>query len=72
VNLFSGILFNTPEAILEGRFASKGRIEYQFKTFGGITIIFVEVKLDIGSLTERLNCYAQVIAECDSIVKNCQ
>ena len=62
---FSGLLFNTPEAMLEGRIATKGRIEYQFKTYGGVTVVFIEVKLDIGNLTERLNCYAQVIAECD-------
>ena len=59
VALFSGLLFNTPEEMLEGR------IEYQFKTYGGVTVIFIEVKLDIGNLTERLNYYAQVIAECD-------
>jgi hypothetical protein len=41
-------------------------MEYQFKTFGGITVIFIEVKLDIGSATERQNCIAQVIAECDA------
>ncbi|KAN0068796.1 hypothetical protein V8E54_012965, partial [Elaphomyces granulatus] len=59
--LFSGVLFNTPETLLEGRVT----MEYQFKTFGGITVIFIEVKLDIGSATERQNCIAQVIAECD-------
>jgi hypothetical protein len=65
VALFSGLLFNTPEAILEGKITTKGRIEYQFKTYGGVTVVFIEVKLDIGNLRERLNCYAQVIAECD-------
>ena len=68
VALFSGLLFNTPETLLEGRLTSKGRIEYQFKTYGGITVVFIEVKLDIGNLTERLNCIAQVIAECDGMV----
>ena len=63
VALFSGLLFNKPEAILEGK--TKGRIEYQFKTYGGVTLVFIEVKRDVGSLTERLNYYAQVIAECD-------
>jgi hypothetical protein len=65
VALFSGLLFNKPEAILEGKITTKGRIEYQFKTCGGVTVIFIEVKRDVGSLTERLNYYAQVIAECD-------
>jgi hypothetical protein len=65
VALFSGLLYNTPEDALEGRIATKGRIEYQFKTYGGVTVLFIEVKMQVGSLTERLNCYAQVIAECD-------
>ena len=47
---------------------TKGRIEYQFKTYGGITVVFIEVKLNIGNETELLNCFAQVIAECDSMV----
>lgn len=63
--LFYGLLYNTPESILKGRITTRGRIEYQFKTFGGVTVVFIQVKLSIGSLTERLNCIAQVIAECD-------
>jgi len=63
VALFRGLLSNTPEEMLESK--TKGRIEYQFKTYGGVTVIFIEVKLDVGNLAERLNCYAQVIAECD-------
>jgi len=70
VRLFSGLLFNTPEAILEGRLTTKGRIEYQFKTYGGITVVFIEVKLEIGNSTERLNCVAQVIAECDGMIRD--
>src|SRR5271155_6031467 len=62
VALFSGLLFNTPEEMLEGKIATKGRIEYQFKTYGGVTVVFIEVKRDVGSRTERLNYYAQVIA----------
>ena len=64
--LFSGLVFNTPET----RLTTKGRIEYQFLTYGGVTVIFVEVKLEIGGSTERLNCLAQVIAECDGIIQN--
>ena len=48
----------------------KGCIEYQFKTYGGITVVFIEVKLEIGNLTERLNFFAQVIAECDGMARN--
>jgi hypothetical protein len=65
VALFSGLLFNTPEEMLEGKIATKGCIEYQFTIYGGVTVIFIEVKLNVGSLAERLNYYAQVIAECD-------
>ena len=54
----------------EGRIATKGRIEYQFQTYGGVTILFIEVKLGIGGLAERLDCVAQVIAECDGMVQN--
>jgi hypothetical protein len=63
VALFSGLLFNTPEEMLEGK--TKDRIEYQFQIYGGTTVVFIEVKLSIGGEAERLNCYAQVIAECD-------
>jgi len=66
VALFSGVLLNTPETLLEGRITTKGRIEYQFKTFGGITVVFIEVKLNLGNSTERINFFAQVIAECDA------
>ncbi|KAI9769791.1 MAG: hypothetical protein M1840_003785 [Geoglossum simile] len=66
VGLFSGLLYNTPESMLEGKITSKGRIEYQFKTFGGVTVLFIEVKLLIGGLSERLDCIAQVIAEADA------
>ena len=67
--LFSGLMLNTPETILEGRITTEGRIEYQFLTYGGITIVFIEVKLEIGGLTERLNCVAQVIAECNGMIQ---
>jgi hypothetical protein len=69
VALFCGLLFNTPEEILEGKIVTKDRIEYQFKTYGGVTVVFIEVKLDVGNLAERLNCYAQVIAECDGMFR---
>lgn len=43
----------------------KGRIEYQFKTRGGITIVFIEVKRETGVASERLDFIVQVIiAEC--------
>jgi hypothetical protein len=70
VALFSGRLLNKPETIMEGRITTKGRIEYQFQSYGSINIVFIEVKLNIGSSTERLNFVAQVIAECDGMVRD--
>jgi len=51
VALFSGFLFNTPEATLEGKMTANGHIEYEFKTYG-VTVIFIEVKMEISSQTE--------------------
>jgi hypothetical protein len=64
--LFSGLIFNTPEALKEGEMTRKGRIVYQFKMHGGVAIVFIEVKRDTGTISsERLDFIAQVIAECD-------
>ena len=70
MSLFSGLLFKTPEALLDGAMTKKCHIEYQFKTYGGITVVFIEVKREIGNLLERLNFIAQVIAESDGMVPN--
>jgi hypothetical protein len=45
-------------SVLHGRITTKGRIEYQFKTFSGVTIILVEVKLGTGTHEEYLNAIA--------------
>ena len=50
---------------MPGRIATKGRIEYYFIVVGCLTVLFIEVKLSIGSSTERMNAVAQVIAEAD-------
>jgi hypothetical protein len=42
---------------------TKGRIERHYKMFGGITVIFIEVKVILGTADERLDAMAQVIAE---------
>jgi hypothetical protein len=49
---------------MNGRITTRGKM-YHFKTFGALTVVFVEAKLKIGSVEERLNVIAQVIAECD-------
>lgn len=49
------------------RMSTRGRIEYQFKVCGALTIVFMEIELRIGSGDERLNLIAQVIAEADGM-----
>lgn len=56
---------NTPESIIEGRLTSRGRIEYLFRAFGGIALLFIEVKYNLMDGKEYLDAVAQVIAEAD-------
>jgi hypothetical protein len=67
VGLFSSLIYNTPESMLESKIVSKGHIEYQFKTFGEVTVLFIKVKLFISSLCKHLNCIVQVVAEADGV-----
>jgi hypothetical protein len=48
---FDGLLEITPETSLERTMTIRGRIEYQYKTYGGVNIIFIEVKLYLGNET---------------------
>ncbi|RMZ84982.1 hypothetical protein DV738_g180, partial [Chaetothyriales sp. CBS 135597] len=66
VDQFSGLLINRPESTLESRRKANASIEYHFQAYGGVTVVFIDVKLVHGGEAEHLNCYAQVIAECDS------
>lgn len=61
------LIKNTPESVMQGCIATKGRVEYQFKVCGALTILFLEVKLQLGSNADQLNAIAQVIAEADGI-----
>jgi hypothetical protein len=70
MSLFSGVLLNTPEVLLESETTKSGRIEYQYTIAGGITVLFIEVKYKIASVREKLDYYAQVIAECIGMIKN--
>ena len=45
-------------------------IEYQFTVCGGITVVFIEVKQELGNLLERLDFIAHVIAESNGVVQN--
>ncbi|KAM6493333.1 hypothetical protein JOM56_011467 [Amanita muscaria] len=53
-----------PESLMNDRITTRGKIVYHFKTFGVLTVVFVEAKLKIGSTEDRLNAIAKVIAEC--------
>jgi hypothetical protein len=46
---------------------TKGRIEYHFLVFGGLSVLVIEVKYVLGVAEERLNAIAHVIAECDGM-----
>jgi hypothetical protein len=48
--------------------STKGRIEYQFVVFGGLSVLVIEVKYVLKSGDDRLNAIAQVVAECDGMV----
>jgi len=65
VKQFTFMLRNNPETMIEGRIGTQGRIEYFFKAFGAIAILFIEMKLKRPNDTERLKAIAQVIAESD-------
>jgi hypothetical protein len=54
---------NRPVHRKQGTMTTKGRMEYQFKTFGGITAIVIEAKLNADNSAKRLNCFARAIAE---------
>jgi len=52
---------------MPGCIATKGRIEYQFRVFGRLTVVYIEVKLEVGTGDEHLNAVAQLIAEADGL-----
>jgi hypothetical protein len=54
------LIRNTPESMLKGRITTQGRIEYQFRAFGSLTVLFIELKIFIGDLKEKMNAIAQV------------
>ena len=53
--------------MIYGRITTRGRIEYCFLVFGGISILVIQVKYKLGDADERLDAIAQVITECDSM-----
>lgn len=67
VHQFRLLITNVPECIIPGRITKRGRIEYQFKVCGTLTMLFVEIKFHITDGCERLNAIAQIIAEADGL-----
>ncbi|KAF8313497.1 uncharacterized protein EI90DRAFT_2949824 [Cantharellus anzutake] len=65
VKLFTFTLRNDPETTISGHIATQGCIEYYFKAFGAVAVLFVEIKLRVLNDEERLKAIAQVIAEGD-------
>lgn len=64
IPVFGSAFRNLPESIIDGRkVTSKDRVEYRFKAFGSISMLFMEMKFKVGSAKERLDAIAQVIAE---------
>jgi hypothetical protein len=65
VDLFSGLLVNRPESMLQGTLTTQGRIEHQFRMYSAINVLFFEMKFSIEAQQQRLDYLAQVIAECE-------
>jgi len=52
---------------MPGRITTKGHVEYQFRVFGGLTVVYIEIKLEVGTGDEHLDAVAQLIAEADGM-----
>ena len=62
---FSSSFRNLPESTIEGRIATKDRVQYHFTAIRSTVLVLIEVKFKIGNAKERLDAVAQIIAECD-------
>lgn len=65
VAIFGLLINNTPESMMPGRLATAGRIEYQYKAFGDLTVLCIEVKVGMDTSDQYLDAVAQLIAEAD-------
>ena len=52
---------------MPGRITTKGSIEYQLRVFEGLSVVYIEVKLEVGTGEEHINAVAQLIAEADGL-----
>ncbi|KAA8900056.1 hypothetical protein FN846DRAFT_781986, partial [Sphaerosporella brunnea] len=55
-----------PESMLLGAVTTRGRIEYQYRSFGSVNVVFIEIKLVLGTVSERMDAIAQALAEGDA------
>jgi hypothetical protein len=46
-----------------------GRTKYPYRAYRGITVVFIEVKLELGKDMELLSFTARVTTECDGIIQ---
>jgi hypothetical protein len=63
---FAGSILNTPESFASGRI-TRDRVDYHFRTCGILTVVFVQVDLQVGGDDGGLSsdAIAQLIEECD-------
>ena len=65
MSLFQGLVKKTPVSMLDGLSTSKrqGRVVHQFSTYGKFNLLFIEVMKESGDQDEKLDFFAQAIAE---------
>lgn len=63
VKQFGFVLRNKPETMVNDCIGT--HIEYFFKIYGAVTLLYIEMRLKVGNDNERLKIIAQAIAECD-------
>ncbi|KAF8476683.1 hypothetical protein DFH94DRAFT_634682 [Russula ochroleuca] len=69
---FTFALRNDPETSIKGHYPTQGGIEYLFKTYGAVAVLFIKMKHSMKSNEECLKAIAQIIAECSVFdLNNC-
>jgi hypothetical protein len=64
VTEFAGSILNTLESFASGRI-TRDRVDYHFRTCNILTVVFVQVDLQVGGDDARADAIALVIEECD-------
>ncbi|KAN0137015.1 hypothetical protein V8E53_005012 [Lactarius tabidus] len=65
VTEFAGSILNTLESFASGRI-TRDRVDYHFRTCNILTVVFVQVDLQVGGDDARADAIALVIEECDA------